>query len=112
MSSKQSHLKAGLYTIALGLLMLGLSAWCEIKAHVQDGQPVQKVAIAAGNQPVYKEAPEFYLASSMAVRLFAVGAIFIVVGTLQIQRAQMTERVSRLEKQLEAFRSGQTATAA
>ena len=109
MSNKQPSLKTGLYTICLGLLLLALSAWCEVKAHVQDAQPVQKVAITDGNQPVYKEAPQFYLASSMAVRLFSVGAIFIVVGTLQIQRAHMTERVSRLERELEAFRSRQTA---
>ena len=109
MTNKQPSLKSGLYTIFLGLLLLALSAWCEVKAHLQNGQPVQKVAIAAGNQPVYKETPEFYLASSMAVRLFSVGAIFIVVGTLQIQRAHMTERVTRLERELEAFRSRQAA---
>ena len=109
MSDKQPSLKTGLYIISLGLLLLAMSAWCEVKAHLHDGRPVQKIAITAGNQSEYKEAPDFYLASSMAVRLFSVGAIFIVVGTLQIQRAHMTERVTRLERELESFRSRQTA---
>src|SRR4051794_2346931 len=95
-------LKIGLLTLILGLVVSAMSAWCEVEAHVVNGHPVQKVA---GFGPdTYREKQDFYLFNSMAIRFFSVGAILIVVGTLQIQRTHVNERVTRLEKELESFR--------
>jgi hypothetical protein len=97
-------IKIGLATLILGMLLSLASAWCEVEAHLKNAQPVQQVGTPGGSS-VYHETPSFYLASSMAIRLFSVGALFIVVGALQIQRAQLNERVALLEKQLATFRN-------
>lgn len=96
-------LKIGLSSLVLGMILSLASAWCEVEAHVKNGQPVQEIGTAGTS--VLKESTPFYLASSMAIRLFSVGALFIVVGTFQIQRAHLNDRVSHLEKELETLRS-------
>jgi len=103
MFASNRSLKIGLWTLILGMILSLASAWCEVEAHLNIAQPVQEVGRHSG-LTFYKQTPSFYLASSMAIRLFSVGALFIVVGALQIQRAQLNERVARLEKDLEAFR--------
>ena len=105
MFASNRSLKIGLWTLVLGMLLSLASAWCEVEAHLNNAQPVQEIGTyTTSGFALYKETPSFYLASSMAIRLFSVGALFIVVGALQIQRAQLNERVARLEKDLATFR--------
>jgi hypothetical protein len=104
--ASQRNVKTGLTILVLGILMCVASAWCEIQAHLVNGQPVQELGSAGANTPkIYKESTEFYITSSLAVRLFTIGAVLIGVGTLQMQRAQTAERITRLEAELAAFRS-------
>lgn len=104
MTISNRSIKVGLLTLILGMLLSLASAWCEMEAHLKNAQPVQQLGTTTSGAAVYKETPSFYLASSMAVRLFSIGALFIVVGALQIQRAQLNERVALLERQVAMFR--------
>lgn len=106
MISFNRSLKMGLAILVVGMLLSLASAWCEMEAHLNITQPVQEVGRHPSGHVFYKETSSFYLANSMAIRLFSVGALLIVVGALQIQRSQLNERVARLEKDLEAFRKG------
>lgn len=101
--------KIGLTTLVLGMILSLASAWCEVEAHLKNDSHVQEVGKSSSGFSVYRETPSFYLASSMAVRLFSIGALFIVVGALQIQRAQLNERVATLEREVSAFRSRNSA---
>lgn len=98
-------LKIGLVSLVLGMILSLASAWCEVEAHLKNGQPVQEIGKQSTGTTIYKDNPPYYLASSMAIRLFSIGALFIVVGTLQIQRAQLHERVVSLEREIESIRN-------
>src|SRR5688572_13305235 len=100
MLAKDQSLKMGLASLVLGMILSLASAWCEVEAHVKNGQPVREVG--TGSATVYRENGHFYLASSMAIRLFSIGALFIVVGALQIQRAHLNDRVLQLEKEIQS----------
>lgn len=102
-------LKIGLLILVLGLVFSMASAWCEVQAHVKIAPPVHTPMKGTPTTLLQRETPEYYLHSSMAIRLFCIGALFIVAGTLQIQRAYVSERVARLERELELFRKASAA---
>jgi hypothetical protein len=98
-------LKLGMLILLSGLFFSLASAWCEVEAHLNIAEPIQEIGRIHGTgASILKESPDFYLHNSLAIRFFCVGAVFIVAGMLQIQRSHVSERVTRLEKELETFR--------
>lgn len=110
MSGFNRTFKIGLATFIMGMLLSLASAWCEVEAHLNHQQPIQAIGQTSNAGTIYRETPSYYLTSSMAIRLFSVGALFIVVGALQVQRDTTSERLARVEQELAAFRNRTSAT--
>ena len=90
--------RVGLLTLVLGVLLSLASGWFEIESRLNIKQNVQKTGRT--ERVVVYDSQDAYLAGSMAERLFALGALFIVVGMIQIQRARSDDRLVRLEQEL------------
>lgn len=102
MSIPTKSLKIAAITLLAGIGLSLASAAFEIRAQLKPGHSVAEVG---SQQPAtVRQSSDYYLSNSMAIRLFAVGAVLIVVGTVQIQRANLNSRMERLEKELEFYR--------